>query len=646
MFYYLVVPAMVIGAHEGVFTYHSQAPLAVGTLVRIGIGKKEANGLILSEAPKPDFVTKPIKRVLLPRPLPEPLIKLAQWLSSYYVAPLPIVLQTVLPSGLHKKRRQLTGDLIPSIRVRTNIVLNKEQLSAIDAINAKQHGTVLLHGVTGSGKTQVYIEAAKYEQAHGRSSIILVPEISLTPQLVAEFAHHFKNIIVTHSRMSEAERHVAWLATLETEQQGPVIVIGPRSALFAPLSKVGLIVVDECHEPSFKQEQTPRYSALRAASMLARFHEHAKTVLGSATPSVADYYLASSIDSPILTLTQTATGSDKPTTVLIDSKNRDNFREHRFLSDQLLALTRQALLAEKQTLLFHNRRGTAPTSLCATCGWIALCPNCQAPFTFHADQHRLLCHLCGTSQPLPPSCPICGQPEIIFKGIGTKLVEQEVHRLFPKARIARFDADNSADESLVERYQHVYNGDVDIIIGTQLLAKGLDLPHLRVVGVVQADSGLQLPDYQAEERTFQLLYQVAGRVGRGNHPSYVVVQTYQPDHPAIQSALRRDYQTFYTEQLIKRHKTAFPPFVQLLKLTCMYKTEAGAVRAAQVMAQRLRHEWPDATILGPTPSFYEHLGGNFRWQLLIKSKRRADLVAIARQVPTRWQADLDPASLL
>jgi primosomal protein N' (replication factor Y) len=522
-------------------------------------------------------------------------------------------------------------------------VLNPQQQAAVQAIADTKSGTLLLHGVTGAGKTHVYIEAANHQQALGKSSIVLVPEISLTPQLVAEFAHHFSTIIVTHSHMTEAERHIAWLAALQANE--PVIVIGPRSALFIPLANLGLIVIDECHEPSFKQEQAPRYSALRVASKLANL-SGAKVVLGSATPAVSDYYLAHVTQSPIIELPNPAIETTPPRIVTIDLKNRDNFREHRFLSDELLAAMRDAVAEKKQVLLFHNRRGTSPTALCAQCGWTAECPACFVPLTLHADKHQLLCHLCGRNLPVPPNCPICHFPDITFRGIGTKLIEDTLKRLFPRAVIARFDADNATNETLAARYQELYDGNIDIIIGTQLLAKGLDLPNLRVVGVVQADTGLQLPDYQAEERVFQLLYQVVGRVGRNHHTSTVVIQAYQVDNPIIQLALERNYAKLYEQQLVERRRAQFPPFVYLLKLMCVYKTEAGAIRAAQKMAQVIREGWPHCIVLGPAPAFYEHLGGTYRWQLLVKAKRRADLVAIVQAVPAGWQTDLDPVSLL
>lgn len=645
MQYYLVAPTVVVRANEPAFTYSSPNPLAIGTIVRVSVGKKMLTGVVIRRVTqKPSFAVKPVEEILVSTPLPEPLIKLAQWLSAYYATHMAVVLQTLLPAGLHKQRRELKKVAVHPKRARINIVLNEAQQSAVNTIHTTQNSTMLLHGVTGSGKTQVYIEAAKNQAAQGRSSIVLVPEIALTPQLVAEFANHFSNLIVTHSGLTEAQRHQAWLKVLTANE--PIVVIGPRSALFMPVAKLGIIVVDEAHEPSYKQEQAPRYSALRAATMLANYHEHGRTVLGSATPSIADYYLATSTNSPILELPEPAVKSAPVEAEVIDLKKKDEFKRHRFFSNALLARIEQTLAEGQQTLLFHNRRGTAPTTICEHCGWLAECPTCFLPLTLHADKHILRCHVCNYHMPVPPSCPVCHEPTILFKGIGTKLIEAEITKLFPKARIARFDADTHESEAVHNRYQELYDGDIDILIGTQMLAKGLDLPKLRTVGVVQADSGLVLPDYQADERVFQLLYQVMGRVGRGTLPGHVVIQTFQPEHPTIQAAIARNYQAFYESELQKRRQGRFPPFRFLLKLSCSYKTEMGAVNASVKMAKALRADYPNIEVLGPTPAFYERLGGMYRWQLVVKAAHRADLVKIAATTPAGWQADLDPISLL
>jgi primosomal protein N' (replication factor Y) len=646
MHYYEVAPNQIIRATSASFTYASESPLPIGTLVVIEVGKKSLPGVILRSVAKPNYETKKISAIIETTPLPEQLVKLSEWLSTYYGTHLATVLQTLLPRGIQKTRRERKTIVRETLRERTTIVFTSEQNTAITTVEDMTPGTALLHGVTGSGKTHVYIELAKRTLARGQSIILLVPEIALTSQLVDEFSHHFSNTILTHSRQTEAERHAAWRDSLTSDT--PRVAIGPRSALFLPLANVGLIIIDEAHEPSFKQEQSPRYSALRAASVLASYHK-AKVVLGSATPAIADYYLAEQSGRPIIEMTTRARDNAvAPTVSLVDMTKRANFKQHRFLSDKLLAQLAETFASGNQALVFHNRRGSASTTLCENCAWSAMCTRCFIPLTLHADKHHLRCHVCGVIESVPTSCPECGAADIIHKGIGTKLIESELRKIFPDKIIARFDGDSESGESIEQKYKELYGGEIDLIIGTQVIAKGLDLPKLRSVGVIQADSGLSLPDYGSSERTFQLLAQVIGRVGRSHHPTTVIVQSYQPTHPAVIDGLAQNYTDFYQKTLVERQRSHFPPFTYLLKLTCIYKTEAAAVKNAQKLAQELRAKaLPDVQILGPTPAFYERQHDTYRWQLTLKSPRRSNLVAILPHLPlTHWQYELDPISLL
>jgi primosomal protein N' (replication factor Y) len=646
MHYYEVAPNQIIRANSATFTYASETDLPIGSLVTIEVGKKSLAGVLIKKVTKPAYDTKTISGLIETRPLPEPLVQLAVWMSAYYSTHLATVLQTILPRGLQKNRRERKTVARETLRDRTTIVFTEDQSAAITTVESMSPGTALLHGVTGSGKTHVYIELARRTLERGQSVILLVPEIALTSQLVDEFSHHFSEIILTHSRQTESERHSAWREALNSTS--PRIVIGPRSALFLPVSNVGLILIDEAHEPSFKQEQSPRYSALRAASMLAHYHI-GKVVLGSATPAVTDYYLAEQAGRPIITM-QTRARHDAvpPTITLVDMTKRSNFKQHRFLSDTLLAQLTETFVSGNQGLVFHNRRGSASTTLCENCGWSATCSRCFVPLTLHADKHHLRCHICGITEQVPTSCPVCHEADIIHKGIGTKLIESELRKLFPKKTIMRFDGDSESGESIEQKYKELYDGDIDLIIGTQVIAKGLDLPKLRTVGVIQADSGLSLPDYGTSERTFQLLAQVIGRVGRSNHPTNVIVQSYQPTHPAVVDGLSQNYADFYKATLVERRRALFPPFVHLLKLTCIYKTEAAAIKNAQKLARELRSAAADTVqILGPTPAFYERQRDTYRWQLTIKSSKRADLIALLTHLPpTHWQYELDPISLL
>ena len=648
MHYYSVVPVIRTYQQRDSLTYASNLSLQPGQIVLVEIGKKSALGVILRGDKKPTFATKEITRVIETTSLPAPLLKLASWLSEYYSTAPSQVWQTLLPSGLEKKRHK--QDFFHPIvsRKRTNIVFNKEQSTAVAAIEKMSSGTALLQGVTGSGKTQVYIEAAKkILNKHKQSVIILVPEIALTSQTIAEFSNHFEEkIIVTHSTMTDSQRHAVWLHCLHAKT--PQVVIGPRSALFSPLEDVGLIVIDECHEPSFKQEQSPRYSALRAASILASHHK-AKLILGSATPSVSDYFLAEKSKRPILKLTKPAKPDYKPAEIkVVDMTKPRNFTKHRFLSNELLKHIDSSLQKKEQALIFHNRRGSAPTTLCENCGWHAACPRCFVPLVLHADTFSLHCHICGYKEVVPTACPECHNASIIHKGIGTKLIAEELQKQFPHASIKRFDGDTHNSETVEKLYQQLYEGKIDIIVGTQVVAKGLDLPKLSTIGIVQADSGLLLPDFQSSERVFQLTAQALGRVGRNSNDSTVIVQSYQPTHFSIEAAISGNYMGFYKNTLQERQRGVFPPYTHLLKLTCAYKTESGAINAAKKLTDLLQQKAnKTTTVLGPTPAFYERARDTYRWQLIIKSPSRKDLVSLLKEVPpAKWQAELDPISLL
>ncbi len=644
MYYYEVAPLKIIRADQNTLTYFSGTPLSVGQLVTIGVGKTTQTGIVMAAAHKPVYETKQIVAAIDLKPLPESLINTAAWMSEYYATHLAVVLQTTLPRGITKKRRATKK--MPTVvhRDRTNFVFNSDQRHAITSVKAMDSGTAILHGVTGSGKTAVYIELARQAMERGESVIMLVPEIALTSQLVADFQQHFNDLVLTHSRQSEAERHLTWLDALNSTT--PRVVIGPRSALFMPVPNVKLIIIDEAHEPSYKQDQSPRYSALRVASVLAA-QANGKVVQGSATPLVSEYYLANHTNRPIIRMFKKARADTiDPTVTIVDMTKKSHFTKHRLFSDELLTTIQNTVEHGNQVLIFHNRRGSANTTLCDNCGWSALCPRCFVPYTLHADLFSLRCHICGNHERVPTSCPICSSTEIIHKGIGTKLIESELNKLFPTVNIARFDGDSANIDTVESRYNDLYSGTIDIIIGTQVIAKGLDLPKLRTVGVIQADAGLSMPDYAASERTFQLLAQVVGRVGRSNHPSSIIIQSYQPHASAVQLGITQNFTDFYTATIAERKRAQFPPFVYLLKLTCVYKTEKAAIRNAQQLANTLRAAHKDVQVLGPTPAFYERQHDTYRWQIVIKSSKRATLSAIAKKLPPNWQYDLDPAGLL
>ena len=637
-----------VGAYYDVLTYQSEMTLSNGTVVSVPVGKRASLGVITKKVTKPDFDCKEIVKSVTDTPIPHTLIELHDWMTEYYATTSGMVWQTILPKRVATKPRSKSSSSITPTK-RTQILLNNEQQQAIAKICQISAGTILLHGVTGSGKTEVYKAAAQDAINNGQSALILVPEISLTTQLVNEFRSQLDNVVVTHSAMTDSERNVAWRQILTSHQ--PVVVIGPRSALFMPIQNLGLIVIDECHEPSYKQEQSPRYHAITVASQLARL-SNAKLILGSATPAISDYHLAKHLDKPIITMNKLAVnGATKPDVKIVNLTNRDSFTlESKLFTKPLLDAIRQAIKDGHQTLLFHNRRGTASLAICEDCGYTLTCPNCYTPLTLHGDKFQLLCHLCGHTERPPLKCPDCHEPSIIYKGIGTKQIEEETKKLFPTASIRRFDGDTLKGEAVQDVYDELRSGKTDIIIGTQTIAKGLDLPHLAVVGVIQADAGLALPDFSSSERTFQLIAQVCGRVGRHELPTTAIIQTYQPQADAVKYGSKQDYLGFYEQEIIHRKIGHFPPYSHLLKLTCSYKTEQGAVAATRKLANQLRRDYgQSAKLLGPAPAFYERLRGQYCWQIVVRASKRTILTKIAGQVASstsNWQIELDPISLI
>jgi primosomal protein N' (replication factor Y) len=646
--YYEVLVASVNYHGHDALTYNSDQELLPGQIVMVPLRSKQALGIVSQQVTKPGFSMKAIATSFKLPPMPEANLKLLNWLQKYYPAPLGSVTQLFLPKMLSEKLIQATPDFSPNVNSPATLPpLTAEQNNVLQVIGSKA-GPYLLHGETGSGKTRIYLELTKQVIQNQQSALILTPEISLTSQLSGFIQSHIKRpVILLHSQLTEAERRTCWLTILKTKD--PLVIIGPRSALFAPILNLGLVVVDEAHETGYKQEQAPHYSALRVASQLAILH-HAILVMGSATPSVIDYFVAQSKQVPILRManlaSKIATPDPKLRPHLIDLKDHSQFTRANHISDQLAQAIGEALKRHEQSLLFLNRRGTARVIVCQNCGWQALCPNCDLPLTYHGDSHNSRCHVCGFKQATPTSCPKCYSSDILFKSIGTKSIVEEVRRLFPDAEIKRFDNDNNKIDSFSSQYETVKTGQVDILVGTQTLAKGLDLPHLSVVGVIIADTSLYLPDYTANERTYQLLYQVLGRVSRGHIPGQAFIQSYDPNNPTIQAAIKRDWTGFYKSQLSERQTFLFPPFCFLLKLTCRRARSSTAEATAVKLADKISRERFKIQVIGPSPAFHERIGGKYQWQLVVKAKQRGELIKIINLLPAGWSYDIDPMDLL
>src|SRR5437762_1985473 len=501
----------------------------------------------------------------------------------------------------------------------SNLVLNDEQSLALKRItqaldSPEDARPILLHGVTGSGKTEIYLQAIRAALERGRSAIVLVPEISLTPQTVEGFKGRFAEaqdaVAVLHSHLSEGERHDEWHKIHSGRAR---IAIGPRSAVFAPLKSLGLIVVDEEHENTYKQEEAPRYHARDVAVVRAKI-EKCVVVLGSATPSLESYHNATTGKYRLATLTQRVDEKQMPLMRVVDLRQeRRKERAIAILSGKLRGAIADRLEKREQTILFLNRRGFSTSLLCTNCGEARNCPNCSVEITFHRHVARLSCHLCGHTAAVPKKCPACGKDALIYAGFGTEKVESTVAHIFPKATVRRMDADSmTRKEAYRETLRNFRTGKIDILVGTQMIAKGLHFPNVTLVGIVNADLALHIPDFRAGERTFQLLTQVAGRAGRGEMEGEVFVQTFTPASPSIQFARHHDYDGFFEQEIEFRRARDFPPFTHMILITLRAPQENHAAFSAETLARRLKDGLPEGAMLSdPAPAPLAKSHGHF-----------------------------------
>lgn len=648
--YYLVLVGSQRYRGSEPLTYSSQEQIPNGSLVQVPLGKQTVTGIVLRKTAKPDFPVKPVTFSRIDAKVSDEAMLLLRWVQAYYLASLGQTVELFTVPALSQKKPMSDAETTetPALTNKQSVVvppLTDEQTRAIKQINSMTATSVLLQGITGSGKTRIYLELAKQTLQDGRSVLVLTPEIGLTKPLAEQFKSYFSNeVIVQHSGLTPADRRQQWLKVAGVQE--PIITVGARSALFLPHKNLGLIVVDEAHDTSYKQSQSPRYNALRVAGKLRDIHK-ATLVLGSATPLVSERYQFEALSLPIIELNNRAIASTHGVQrTIIDSRDRSNFSQSPHLSDQLIDAIRKAVTDNEQSLLFLNKRGSARMVLCQSCGWRAVCRRCDTSLTFHADVHRLLCHSCDTTESVPTECPECQNPDILFKSIGTKSLEEEVQRLFPDSTVGRFDGDTHKTTGLVARANELQKGDIDIIIGTQTVTKGFDLPLLSVVGIVQADTSLGMPDFTAQERTFQLISQVGGRIGRGHRQGRLVVQTYSPESKVIQMAVASDYEKFYETELHERQVFQFPPFVHLATITCARASQASAMKACSDLKLMLITSNPTIRVDGPAPHYVEKLRNKYFWQLVLRAKKRADLIDALGNLPSGWTYDIDPIDLL
>jgi primosomal protein N' (replication factor Y) (superfamily II helicase) len=651
------------------FVYKLNESVEVGCRVIVPFRKRDVEGFVVGfrKDPPRDLDVHEIQSVVDRSPLLRPdIFELCRWIADYYVSPIGEVLKAALPPGITAKHIE-RGSEKPScspavagggpVTVSKRPFLTSDQTSALSTIKSSSgFQPILLHGVTGSGKTEIYMQAVEHFLAAGKTSLVLVPEIGLTPQLTDRFAERFPgNTAILHSSLTKRQRIDEWLRIYCGEVP---IVIGTRSAVFAPLQSLGLIVVDEEHETSYKQEEIPRYHARDTAVMRAKLAS-AAVVLGSATPSMESFHNAESRKYACVNLRTRVEDRALPGVEIVNM--RDEYAaagKQVVFARRLLQAVSARLERAEQTMILLNRRGYAAFLLCRHCGLNFQCNSCSVAMTYHRSIEKLLCHYCGLARRPPARCPECDSEYIHYVGEGTERLEAELKHLFPDARVGRIDRDTM-------RHMRDYNrvlggfraGDIDVLVGTQMIAKGHDFPRVTLVGVVGADAPLALPDFRAAERTFQLLTQVAGRSGRGDRPGEVVIQSYFPDHYTFQLAITQRFEDFYARESRYRKAMFYPPFTALAGIMV---TDRDAVRAASTA--REVGEFLDSLrsnairILGPAPAPLERIKRMHRHQLLIKSSSRSTLHHLLDRLrqyiedrkigPTRVIIDVDPVSLL
>lgn len=641
MFYYEVGLGAARHWKSAVYTYSSEEPIEIGTIVVIPFGKQKKNGTVLKEVSEPDFALKSIIKSLEVK-LEKTHVQFMRWFADYYGAQDSQVYSQFMPNYLKPIKKMKSQDGTKNFEALP--MLNKNQKLAMDKIKSTQKPSVL-HGVTGAGKTRIYTHLLLEQVKAGKDALLLYPEISLTSQILDEL-QKYAEVVVFHSGLTDGERSKLWhLVATKTE---PCIIVGPRSALFLPFKNLGIVIIDEAHESSYKQDNDIKYSSIYTAGGLCSAYG-AKLLLGSATPPLTETEHILSRGGNLVCLHEKAIEQNKDNNNtlkdirVVDAKARDSFSKNSMISNELIDAVSSALANNQQTMLFINRRGTAKLVLCSTCDWQADCPQCDLPLTYHHDSHKLLCHTCGRKSDMPNVCPKCGNTTNL-KSLGSKAIVDDIAKLFPSAKIGRFDSDTTQAESFSVNYDDIRTGKIDILIGTQQLIKGLDLPKLSTIGLLNADLSLYFPDFSSDERTFQLIAQAVGRVGRGHQSGKVVVQTFQPKNTVINMALKEDWHGFRDSELQNRKEHDFPPFSFYSKL--IFRDKSAVKANDKALKCKNQNTTPDVQVDGPLPSFYFKRGGYYYSQLILRSKSRNNLLKSVRGSGVDAIVDLDPTTLL
>lgn len=562
------------------------------------------------------------------------------------------LMRRLCATGLARWERHPAGttNILPTLEPDEALPLTAEQKEALHVIEGDEGGkTYVLHGITGSGKTEIYMQLAEKVLAKGQQVIVLVPEIALTGQIVRRFLRRFgDDVVVMHSQLSQGEKRNNWLRMQNGTSH---ICIGARSAVFSAARSIGLFIVDEAHDSSYKQDEAPRYHAVAVARKRAAYYG-CPVILGSATPALGDYYKALQGDYVLVELKERVGHRPLPEVTVVDMREELARGNYRVVSDSLYGLLNETLAARQQAIILLNRRGYSTFVMCRKCGYVVKCDTCDVAMVYHRQSSHLKCHYCDAEKPVPTVCPSCGSKYIKFFGSGTEKVEQQLHELFPQARIVRLDQDTTSRKHSGDRIIEAFRRrEYDILLGTQMVAKGHDFPGVSAVGILSADSLLNLPAYWAGERTFQLLTQAAGRAGRGDVPGRVVMQTYAPDHYVIQCAARQDYRAFYDQEIRFRKELAYPPFQEMTKILVSDSDEQEVWRKANDVAAALsswnKDHGESVIVIGPYEDVIKKIRNKYR---LVLSLTAADLGPIKkgmRQLPACWQTgvviDVDPS---
>ncbi len=634
----------------------------IGQSVLVPLRRQKKNGVIWKiHSEKPSFPTQKVIKINNPHPLLTDLqIKLVEWISSYYFPPVYRTLKLFIPKRVFdqkpiKERKKKTIEQITRSKTLNH---TEDQKAAIERILTSKENTFLIHGVTGSGKTEVYTQLANNYLAQSKQVLILVPEISLTPQIIDYFERSLGHeATVIHSKKSEGERYGAWERIWKGEAK---LIIGSRSSLFSPFQNLGLIIMDEEHENSYKQESTPRYSAHQVIEKIQEENPEVKWVLGSATPSIET---AEKLKDRTIELAERVGAGSLPEVSIVDLREEFKKGNYSIFSEELAKELKDTLANQAQAILFINRRGSASSVVCRDCGFRVDCENCELPMTYHEktlNKGSLICHHCGEISKPPTTCPTCNGINIRYLGIGTQRIEAEIKKLLPTARIVRADKDTTSEkEGFKKIYQTLKNHEADILIGTQMIAKGLHLPKVQLVGVVLADIGLNIPNFKSAERNFQLMTQVAGRAGRTNDKGKVVIQTYNPENISLICAKTHDYKAFFTYERNQRKLLHNPPFGTLATITfsdpslkmCKEQTEA---LEGQLWKIARKSNLTEHLEINSYPSYLMRIKNNYRYTILIKSRDTAvenkHIHKILEKLPKAYimspniKIDIDPIS--